>query len=178
MLKKFTLLCFYFIAIFFVEFCFADISMTKWKCAVYPDSSSNSSPHIKNYALIEYNGNKAIKYTYFTSPIDGQFYLLKHHYKFLSMLKNNTNVLVYLYAENSSILAIDTVRHLAAEGSTLLGMMPSDINDKEFVLFNKKHKLTLEQKTGASGTGYYCNIDQNIKLPAWKGELTDHYENI
>jgi hypothetical protein len=149
--------------------------MTKLKCAVYPDSSS---PYTKNYALIEYNENKAIKYTYFNSPLDGQFYLMKYHYKFLNKLKNNSNVLVYLYAENNSILAIDTERHLASEGATLLGMMPSDINDKELVLFNKKHKLTLEEKSGATGTGYYCNIDQNIKLPAWKGELTDHYENI
>ena len=86
--------------------------------------------------------------------------------------------MVYLYAENNSILAIDTKRHLAAEGATLLGLMPSDINDKEFTLFNKKYKLTQLQKTGANGMGYYCNIDQNIKLPAWKGELTDNYENI
>ena len=175
MLKKFIALCFYFIAISYMGFCFADMPMTKWKCAVYPVSSN---PFTKNYALIEYNENKAIKYTYFKSPITPQFSLLKAHYKFFGRSKNNPDVLVYLYAENDSILAIDTVRHIAAEGSTLLGMMPSNINDKEYILFNKKHKLTLTQKTGASGTGYYCNINQNIKLPSWESEITDHYEDI
>lgn len=175
MLKKFVLLCFYFIAISYMEFCFSDISMTKWKCAIYPTSSS---PFTRNYALIEYNQNKAIRYTYFKSPISPQFSLLKSHYKFLGKSKNNPDVSIYLYAENDSILAIDTVRHIAAEGAIFPEMMPSNINDKEYVLFNKKVKLSPGDKTGASGTGYYCNINQNIKLPAWEGEITDHYENI
>jgi len=174
MLKEILWICFYCMTIFHAGSCLAEGSMTKRKCAIYP---TNHSPLTKNYALIEYNENKAILYTYFSSPFSNEFYLLKSHYKFLAKSKNDPHVLIYLYPENTAILAIDTVRQVASQASTLVSIMPSNINDQEQVLFNKKIKLSAEEKTGGESKGYYCNIDQDIELPAWVGEATDNYDN-
>lgn len=161
MIRKIFLIFFSFVLC--AKFCFADEPATVWKCAVYPVTKDRS---ILKYARIEFRGDRAVLYTYFKlPPITAGFSPFAIPYKFFGKSKNNPNVFVFMSDENESILAVDTVRHVAAEAGTLLGMMPSDINEREHILYGKKIRTSEVQKTGASAAGYYCNVNQNIKFP-------------
>jgi len=93
------------------------------------------------------------------------------HYNYFGKTTNDPSTAIYIDEENTSILAINRKRRLASDAGTLMPMMPDNINATYDTIFGEKHKLTPTQKTGASATGYYCNINQNIKMPDVEGTI-------
>ncbi len=151
---------------------YANEEFTTWKCIRYPKTNS---PYTNNYAIIQFNDQKAIRYSYIQPPLSSHFSLLKLNYKYLAKDKNDPFITIYLYPENNAMLVIDKKRRIA---STALISLPrtNDINARYINQFGKKVKLSLNDKTGVSGDGYYCNINQNTKFPESVGIISDHYD--
>lgn len=165
MIKKIILLT---ILLFSTATIFANEEFTTWKCAIYPKSNS---PFTGNYAIIQFNEQEAIKYTYFRlyspKPSSLKFSLLKTRFKFYRNSKNTPATDIYIDSEEEGILAIDRERHLASYASVT--PMPDNINAKYKTVFGKQYKLLQDEKTGVFGYGYYCNINQDTKLPDSEG---------